>query len=198
MQSFLSITPSQQSLPLRLLRVALLLPKQDESQIYDLFDQVMSMLESHLQRLLLEGREALQCLDRLEERLTAIHFIVAQEDDKVSAAKQDLLAELWSILGGNKRQLAKYNRHIDILRSIDTARQRALAHVVAAITTVESTQANLDDLRERASRPGLIHDLPLEAHVLSMRAGIERISSSRKKIGQVKSEALGTLRSIAD
>jgi hypothetical protein len=177
----------------KVLRTALFLPSKEKEQMGFMFDQIMNMLESHLARLLTEAQGILSQLDGLEEKLGGIHMLISTETATIGKRQSDLLGELWTVLGGNRRQLKKYERHSELLSNIDLSRQRALAHVVAAVTTLEATQASLEELRERASTPGLVgFDIPIEAQVLSVRSAMERLTLSRDQVRASKTQ-IGTL-----
>lgn len=152
----------------------MLMPQERNKEWEDNYDRTMSLIESHMAKLLTEAQTTLATLDRLGERLRAINILVNTESGKVIDMKHDLLAELWTMLGGNKKKLRRYDMHLDLLKGIDDQRKRAHAHVMIAITTIEQVSSSLEDIRERASGPALV-DMPMDVQILSMRSSLERI-----------------------
>lgn len=67
-------------------------------------------------------------------------------------------------------------------------RSKALAHVSASLIQLQQMQSDLEDLRDRVAAPALladvgkdVQDIPLEVHIESIRKGVERLDSGRKK-----------------
>ncbi|KZS92765.1 hypothetical protein SISNIDRAFT_455381, partial [Sistotremastrum niveocremeum HHB9708] len=165
---------------LRSLHLAPLESSTSSKAVARLFDQNMGLLEHSMTRLMHEADHAFQLLNSLENGLEVIRAITSSEDMQLTADKEDLLADLWTILGGNRRQLAKYDRHLNLLRDIQAYRKRALAHVTGAITALQLMEGDLHDLRARASAPDLLGpDIPLEVHLLSIQNGLQRLREGR-------------------
>lgn len=169
----------------QMFRSLFLLPSDSDTNsksVSRLFDQSMTLLEQSMTRLMQEADYAFQLLDSLENGLETIHAITSSEDMKLTADKEDLLAELWSVLGGNRRQLAKYDQHLILLHGIQNYRRRALAHVTGAIAALQLMEGDLSDLRARASAPELLGpDIPLEVHLMSIQTGLQRLRDGRLK-----------------
>jgi hypothetical protein len=146
------------------------------------FTQCMSLLSSSMQRLIIEAQISLSNLDKLEERLSALHEYVLREDSSLSSAKSELLSELWTKLGGNKRQLRGYESHLFLLQNLSVYRKRALVHIVAALNMLEGMNEDMEDLRERVAIPEIVGgSIPVEVHIRSIRSGLERLKAGRVK-----------------
>jgi hypothetical protein len=151
------------------------------------FTQAMSVLESELHVLILAAETSLHDLDTLEEQLKLLHDIVSREDVSLSASKQELLSKLWTMVGGNRAELRKFNSHLHLLGGLADYRQKALAHVVGALQTLQAMSADLEALRERVARPALSSEvIPLEVHVRSIRSGLERLTQGRLKAKRIE------------
>ena len=138
------------------------------------------MLSANMQRLVLEAEASISDLNKLEKHLKSIHKIVTREGLSISSAKSELLAQLWTILGGNRDQLRGMDEKLALLKGVGGYRNRALAHVVAALQMLESMAEDLDELRERVTAPELVGDaIPIDVHMKSLRGGLERLNARR-------------------
>lgn len=124
--------------------------------VRETFGDAMAVLSHQLQRVRLEGEASLVNLDRLEERLQTLHEIIARENQYVTEEKSELLAQLWTVLGGNRRRLKGINGHLYLLRSIGEYRERARAHVVTTMQALEGMDADMEELRERVAAPEIV------------------------------------------
>ncbi|KAF9005058.1 hypothetical protein BDQ17DRAFT_1424218 [Cyathus striatus] len=96
----------------------------------------------------------------------------------MALAKEELLGELWTKLGGNKKALRKFNQHLSLLRDLGEYRKQALIRVVA----VQSMSEDMEDLRERVAAPELVESrVPVEVHIKGIRNGVERLKQGRMK-----------------
>lgn len=144
------------------------------------FTDAMNTLSANMRRLALEAEVSISDLNTLEEHLKSIHEIVSREDSSIKAAKDELLAQLWTILGGNRKELKGMNHHLILLKGVGGYRDRARAHVVAALQTLETMAEEMEELRERVAAPELVGDaIPVEVHMKSIRSGLERLKDRR-------------------
>ena len=140
----------------------------------------MSVLATQMQRIILEAELNVHNLDQPEEMLGTLHEMATRENADISAAREELLAQLWTILGGNRKALRGMDGHLYLLRHIGEYRTRAMAHVVAALQAVTAMSEDLEDLRERVSAPELVGDkIPVEVHMKAIRAGLDRLQEDR-------------------
>ncbi|KAG6862463.1 hypothetical protein C0995_000009 [Termitomyces sp. Mi166 len=155
------------------------------------FNEAMGVLSNSLERLILEAETNLANLERLEERLSTLHEIVSREDLALSGAKSELLAELWTMLGGNKQQLRNFDGHLSLLRSLSSYRQQALAHVVTALQTLKGMSSDMEDIRERVAAPDLIGSrIPIEVHIKSIKTGLERLQEGRVRAKKLEEDTI--------
>ncbi|KAI0258393.1 hypothetical protein BC834DRAFT_835706 [Gloeopeniophorella convolvens] len=144
------------------------------------FTDAMNTLSANMQRLVLEAEVSLSDLDKLEEHLRSIHEVVSREDSSVNAQRADLLAQLWTILGGNRDELRGMNDNLALLKGVGRYRDRALAHVVAALQMLQTMAEDMEELRERVAAPELVGSaIPVEVHMKSIRGGLERLRERR-------------------
>lgn len=126
-------------------------------------------------------------LDRLEEQLGTIHGIVAREDGELSAAHDELLALLWTKLGFNRATLNRFRANLQLLGGLSEYRKQALAHVIGALNAMQTLQADMEELRERAAAPELSGgEIPVEVHARAIRIGVQRLNEGRFRAKQLE------------
>ncbi|KAI0042379.1 hypothetical protein FA95DRAFT_1598489 [Auriscalpium vulgare] len=153
------------------------------------FTDAMNALSANMRRLVIDAEISLADLERLEQRLISLNAIISREDSSLSSAQSELLSDLWTRLGGNRQAVRGFEEHRALLRNIGSYRQRALAHVVAALQTLQSMSEDMEDLRERVAAPELVGDrIPVEVHMRSIRAGLDRIQERKRRAERPKRE----------
>jgi hypothetical protein len=163
------------------------------------FTEAMNTLSANMQRLVLEAEVSIQDLNKLEEHLKSIHEVVSREDTSISAAKNELLAQLWTILGGNRNELKGMDEHLTLLKGVSGYRDRALAHVVAALQMLETMAEDMEELRERVAAPELVGDaIPIEVHMKSLKSGLERLKGRRTGAKQLEEQILSRILGSTD
>lgn len=94
-----------------------------------LFEQSFTVLSLELERLLLTAETSLAALDGLEEKLYTIHSILTREDSTIQTERDDLLAELWTRLGGNRRRVLRFENNLRLLKELKGYRVAAQGRV---------------------------------------------------------------------
>ncbi|KJA19186.1 hypothetical protein HYPSUDRAFT_121024, partial [Hypholoma sublateritium FD-334 SS-4] len=155
------------------------------------FDQAMSVLSINMERLVLEAEQCLHNLNDLEEQLMTLHQITAREDISISAAKSDLLEDLWTRLGGNRKSLRNFDHNLVILKGLAVYRQQAFVHIVAAIQTLQGMSEDMEDIRERVAAPDLAGaKIPVEVHIQSIQVGLDRLRHGRMMAKILEEDAI--------
>ena len=139
------------------------------------FAGAMSTLSSNMEHLQLEAQMSLMKLDRLEARLGTLHELVKTEDAFLDDLRDEILAQLWTKLGGNRRELRGNDKRRTLLAGIGAYRQKALAHVVATLQALQGYAEDMEVLRGRVATPSLAENIPLDVHVRSIGAGLRRL-----------------------
>ncbi|CAE6428857.1 unnamed protein product [Rhizoctonia solani] len=153
-------------------------------EVETMWYQATGMMESTIRRLILEAEANIIALDKLEGQLDLINEMILREDEGIRAQAEEVLGELWTKLGGNKKKLYNFRSHRMLLNEIRTYRKRALAHVSSTLVQLQGLSADLDDLRQRVATPALAGEeagIPLEVHIGSMQKGTERLLEGRKR-----------------
>lgn len=167
------------------------IPQPTSEIVTKTFTEAMFVLSSAMERLILEAEVNLVNLNKLEERLLTLHDIVSREDSTLSSAKAELLSDLWTKLGGNQRTLRNFESHLLLLKNLGMYRKKALAHVVAALQTLQAMSSDMEDIRERVAAPELTRSkIPVEVHMKSIRSGLQRLKEGRVRARRLEVEAM--------
>ncbi|CDO75175.1 hypothetical protein BN946_scf184866.g16 [Trametes cinnabarina] len=146
------------------------------------FRDSMDVHAAEMRRLVLELSISETNLERLDMHLITLHELCTRENLTLGAAREDLLSELWTLLGGNRRRLRGMESNLELLRDLGEYRKRAAAHVAAAKQTLQAMSEDMEDLRERVAAPDVLGDrIPVEVHMKSLQSGLERLKEDRIK-----------------
>ena len=142
-------------------------------------------VEDEINLLVQEAQALLSVLLNLEERLDLIHDIAVRDDVKAKGSKEEVLAELWTLLGGNSKKLGKLDSQLKLLKQVNTYRQSALAHVSGTLVKLQAMSHDLEDLRERM---GGVEMVPLSVHIENIEMGIERLERGRAQARELETD----------
>jgi len=184
------------SLASRIFPFALSTTNPTKGVVLKTFLMSMDNIESNMVRLRDEAELSMGHLLRLEEHLMVLHDITHRENKDLTAAQEDVLAELWTWLGGNRGTLRKMDLNLNLLKNVEKYRKKALAHVVATLHTLQTLDADMEELRTRVAAPDIVGDkIPIEVHIKSIKAGVERMKEGQLraslKQGEIHAKILG-------
>ena len=146
------------------------------------FRDVTDTLARETQRSLLEAAAGAANLERLQENLFTIHEICLREGVVLRKANNELLSELWTILGGNRRALRDNQERMAILKEVDLYRRHALAHVIVTRDALQMLAADVEELRERSVTPHIVGERMLPELLLrSIGDAIDRLKEERQR-----------------
>ncbi|KAF9466636.1 hypothetical protein BDZ94DRAFT_1295755 [Collybia nuda] len=166
-------------------------PRPTSEIVTETFSSAMSVLSEEMTKVILEAEANIIQLDRLEDRLSTVHEILTREDSTLTSARADLLADLWTKLGGNKKTLRGFDNHLLLLKNLGVYRKKALVHVAAALQTLQGMSADMDDIRERVAAPELTRSkIPVEVHMKSIRSGLERLKEGKVRARRLEEQAI--------
>jgi hypothetical protein len=133
-----------------------------------------------LNQVLIHCQEMIEELEAMDSALTLIHEIVSRERLGIIDIRDELLARLWSILGGNKHKLRSLDSHLTLLYGLSQYRIKALAHVHRTMETVEKLEADISQLREECVTTMVgSGTLDMQYQLVALRAGIVRLTDGR-------------------
>ncbi|KAH9895964.1 hypothetical protein C8Q73DRAFT_643345 [Cubamyces lactineus] len=142
------------------------------------FQASMSTFAAKISQLIIVASETASSLDRLEEHLLNVHELCLHEAMATSFAREDLLWQLWTVLGGNRDQIRDLSRRSAILKKVQEYRAVAIAYISAAMHTLVVVDADLNELRERITASG-VNGVPVEVQIESISRGIMRIQKEK-------------------
>ena len=165
--------------------------------VVETFGEAMNILSTDMGRLILEAEANIIALKTLEERLSTLHDIISREDLTLSSEKVDLLAELWTILGFNRKELRNFDQSLLLLKELKTYRQQAFSRVVTALQTLQMMDADMEVIRERVARPAIAGSaIPVEVHMKSIQLGLERLREGRMRAKELDEAAIRRVMSM--
>ena len=154
-----------------------------ESKLLDQYIQHTRIVSEEIETLIAEAQALLQVLQNLEDRLDVIHGISYRDHMHAQVSKDEVLSQLWTLLGGNRAALGKHNKQLELLRHVGEYRKTAWAHVSGTILKLQAMGTELEELRERVGSAEVLRgraDIPLAVHLESIRLGVERLEQGRE------------------
>jgi hypothetical protein len=178
----------------RVLPFSLSITNPTKEAVVETFLMSMDNIASHVVRLRDEAEVSMGLLLRLEEHLRVLHEITHRDNTELTAAQEDVLAELWTWLGGNKSKLRKMGLNLDLLRGVESYRKKALAYVVATLQVLHALDADMEELRTKVAAPNIVGDkIPIEVHIKSIKAGVERLKKGQMKASLKQGERIARI-----
>jgi hypothetical protein len=162
-----------------------------EGILLDQYIQHTRLVEDEIHKLISEAQAILMILNNLEDRLEVIHGVATRDGMRAKALKDEILSELWTMVGGNRGKLNKMDRQMNLLQKVGVYRKTAYAHVTGTILRLQAIGAGLEDLRERVGAPELLQDrahVPLSIHIENIQLGVERLEASRLNARKLENE----------
>ena len=160
----------------------------------DTFLMSIDNIAGQMFRLREEAEISMDHLMRLREHLTVLHEITNRDDKQLKEAQEDVLAELWTRLGANRVQLRKMKLDLDLLKNVDRYREKAQVYVAATLDTLYTLDADMEELRMKVAAPDLVGDkIPIEVHVKSIKAGVERLKEGQMRASLKQGEAVARM-----
>lgn len=162
-----------------------------ESILLDQYIQHTRIVEEEIHNLITEAQALLMVLNNLEDRLEVIHGISTRDGMHAKALKEDILSELWTMVGGNRGKLKKMDRQLSLLQQVGIYRKIAYGHVSGTILRLQAMGAGLEDLRERVGSPELLRDrvdIPLSVHIENIQRGVERLEEGIQNARKLENE----------
>ncbi|KAL6713863.1 hypothetical protein ACLMJK_008357 [Lecanora helva] len=164
-----------------------------EAALLDQYLQHTRVVEDEINRLVTEAQALLLVLQNLEDRLDVIHGIAIRDDLHAQGGKNEVLSQLWTMLGGNRSKLGKFDSQLRLLGQVNTYRQNAIAHVSGTLIRLQSMAAELEELRERVGSVELSGGkggVPLSLHIENIEMGVERLERGRRGAKELENEEL--------
>lgn len=164
-----------------------------ESALLDQYIQHTTIIESEIHKLIDEANALLMVLEHLENRLDTINGVSARDRMHAIKERDEILGQLWTIVGGNKGKLKSTSRQLGLLHQVNLYRKSAVNHVSTTIVKLQEIQTGIEDLRERVGAPELLRGkakVPLSVHIENIQRGVERLEGQRDEARKVEGEVI--------
>lgn len=151
------------------------------------------LVEEEIHRLIAEAQALLRVLQNLEDRLDVIHGIAVRDDLHLQSSKADLLSQLWTMAGGNRDKLGKFDSQLRLLGHVTTYRKSAIAYVSGTMVKLQGMGAELEELRERVGGVELLgggRGVPLSVHIENIELGVDRLEQGRNRAKEIENDVL--------
>ncbi len=140
------------------------------------FQAAMDVLASEVANVLADATAVGSALDGLEEKLSVIQTLTAQESFGAGVAVAEQASSFWAFLNV-RRRLA---HRIQVLDGLHAYRRRSSSHVTATIQTLVMIEADLSGLHKKlAARQTDGGALPIEVHIASIERSVQRMQEER-------------------
>jgi hypothetical protein len=161
-----------------------------------IFQRFLDAFESSIVLLIDRTQVISQDLHRMEERLSTIRDVASGEAQMRLEEKAELLADLWSWFGGNKKHLAVVDRNLQALRLLYEHHGFADRAIASAQTELRAMQEALEDLRPLSSHSLIFESgMSIELVMESIKSGSERLKTRQTEMMEARLSAstLGSL-----
>ena len=174
------------SLMARVLQFSLSNSDPTKEAVIETFLMSMDNIASQMVLLREEAEISMDYLMRLEEHLIVLREITHREENQVY---ETFLEEF--VASPNMDSFRKMESDLNALKDVDRYRKKALTHVVATLQTLHMLDADMEELRARVAAPDLLGDkIPIEVHIKSIKAGVERLKERQMKASLKQEEAV--------
>ncbi|KAF2246928.1 hypothetical protein BU26DRAFT_521308 [Trematosphaeria pertusa] len=168
-------------------------PASLEQQIFDQYVQHVSHIKEDIQRLIEISQALMALLNSLEGQLDVIADIAARDNFIVNKNRDELLAQLWSMLGGNRSGKKSFDESLRLLKDVVQYKDEAVKHVSATLLKLQEISADLENLREGVGAPEVVgyrDEIPLRYHIDVVGKSVERLREKRGESMQVERDAI--------
>ena len=162
-----------------------------ERVILDKYIEHTGLVSERISSLILEAQAVLRLLTKAEDHLDIIYQITSRSSETVSSRREEILWNIWTLVGANSARLHSLSKQLALLRQVDNQRSNAVEQVSALIIELESIQAGLGDLRDRVAEPNIVDGviasgsgihIPLSVHIETIDRGVDRLQAARRRI----------------
>jgi hypothetical protein len=161
-----------------------------ENHLRDQYLRQTSEVETHILGLIAEAQALINILEDLDGRLDVIHGIVTRDGVHLKGSRDELFAQLWTKLGGNRSSVQKVADQMALLKQVGASRQMAWNYLQTTLVRLQEMAAGLEDLRERVAAPEVAGtDVPLQQHIHVIQMGVERLESQRESSRALQMES---------
>jgi len=153
-----------------------------EQALFDQFIRHTSAIEDQIVSLIEEAQALLGILQNLDDRLEVIHGLAARDGFLVGVSRDELFAQLWTKLGGNRKSKKKVDAQLALLNHVGSYRRAAFERISHTILTLSAIHNGLEDLREQVAAPEVLANsgTNLDLHIQQIQSAVERLDERRR------------------
>ncbi|MCJ1437990.1 hypothetical protein MMC27_007377 [Xylographa pallens] len=141
-------------------------------------------VEKEINRLIEEAMALLLTLKYLEDQLDNIYGISVRDNNEAQYSRDQVLSQLWTMLGGNRTKLSKFDTELKLLQKVNMYRQNASGYVGGTLLKLQAMRSELEQMREKVGSAEL-QITPLSVHIDTIQQGVERLQMGRDHTNQL-------------
>ncbi|MCJ1383552.1 hypothetical protein MMC17_006666 [Xylographa soralifera] len=149
-----------------------------EDLLLDQYLKHSQSVEKEINRLIEQAMALQLTLNYLEDQLDSIYGISVRDNNEAQYSKDQVLSQLWTMLGGNRTKLSKFDTELKLLQKVNTYRQNASGYVGGTLLKLQAMRSELEQMREKVGSAEL-QDTPLSVHIDTIQQGVERLQMGR-------------------
>lgn len=162
-----------------------------EARALDQYIQHSYVVSGEIDKLVEEAQTLLHVLQNLEDRLDVIHAVALRDNIHVQDKRDEILAELWTFLGGNQAKKRKLDTQMNLLTHVSEYRKLAIKHIANTVIKLQEMGAELEELRTRVGSAAVLKEagvthVPLAVHIENIQLGVERLEVGRQKARELE------------
>lgn len=168
-------------------------PETLEQRIFVQYLNHVSKLKDDVSSLIAFSESLIALLNNLDTRLDIIADIAMRDDNTVNRDREELLADLWSKLGGNRSSKAANMKSLQLLRDVLRYRANAVQLVSATLLKLREISTGLENLRDGIAAPevvGFREDYPLQWHIDVVSRSVARLRDARGENMAIERETI--------
>ncbi|MCJ1296118.1 hypothetical protein MMC34_007683 [Xylographa carneopallida] len=155
-----------------------------EDLLLDQFSKHSQGIQKEIDRLIDDGMALQLTLKYLEDQLENIYGISVRDNNEAQFSKDQVLSQLWTILGGNRTKLSKFESELKLLQKVNTYRMNAAGYVGGTLLKLQAIRSELEVMRETVSS-GELETVPLSVHIDTIQQGMDRLQMGRDRANKL-------------
>ncbi|MCJ1281013.1 hypothetical protein MMC26_000331 [Xylographa opegraphella] len=155
-----------------------------DNQLHDQYIMHTQGVAREVDRLIDDGMALQLTLRYLEDQLDNIYGISVRDNNKAQYSRDQILSQLWTMLGGNRSKLNKFDTELKLLEKVNTYRQSASGYVSGTLLKLQAIRSELEVMRETVGS-GQVENVPLSVHIDTVQRGLERLQLGKDQTNKV-------------
>lgn len=168
-------------------------PQSIKQRIFNQYVEHIAKIKEEIGNLIVFSESLMQLLNSIDTRLDFIAEVAMRDDKKLTRDRVQLLASLWSQMGGNQASKAESSASLELLRDVMRYRANAMQLVSSTLLKLREVSQGLENLREGIAAPGIAgyrEDYPLEWHIDVVSRSVDRLRTARGESLAIEREVM--------